>query len=209
MIMVMAGNMFIQTAKITTQSTQTNKSNNVAADIANEVSSVIRVATNLAVSGQPTPTAAIVPGSNGETLTIYSLSNATDPANPAAVRVKFSISTATPPAGVEPRQVMEERCTASSVNGFWVFGSCATTTRSLGGIVQAWDNVPAHRFFVYYTAGNQEVVPGATGLTAAQALTVASIKIYVSVKAGGSDTNPAVIENKVFMGNLGLDQSEE
>jgi Tfp pilus assembly protein PilV len=197
-ILAMVGNMFIQTAAITSQSTQTNNSNNIAANIANEVAATVRVATNLSKSGQALPDPAIVSGSR-ESLTLYSLSN-TDPDNPAPVRVKYTINS--------DREVIEERCTGTASGGFWTFGSCASlTTRNLGGAVTALTGVD-DQFFTYYTAANQPIVIAAGNLTATQRATVASIRIYVSVKADGSETKQAVISNTVFMGNLGLDQSE-
>lgn len=197
-ILVMIGNMFIQTAAITSQSTQTNNSNNIASNIANEVAATVRVATNLSKSGQAVPDPAIVSGSR-EALTIYALSN-TDPANPAPVRVKYTINS--------DREVIEERCTGTASGGFWTFGSCASlTTRNLGGAVTTLTGVD-DQFFTYYTAANQPIVIAAGNLTATQRATVASIRIYVSVRADGSETKQAVISNTVFMGNLGLDQSE-
>jgi hypothetical protein len=196
-IMVMIGSMFIQTAKLTTQSTQTSNSNAVASNIANEVTSVLRVATTLPKSGQILPDPAIVDGSP-EALTLYSFSN-TDPNNPAPVRIKFTIS------ALPDRAVIEERCTATTSGGFWTFGTCASlTTRNLGGIVQPIGGGP---LFTYYGANGAQVAL-VSGSSAADRRKVSSILVYVSVKANGSSTNKAVISNTVVMGNLGLENSE-
>jgi Tfp pilus assembly protein PilW len=204
-IMAMIGTMFIQTAKITANSTQTSKSNNVAANIANEMTSAIRVATTVARSGATTPDPAILDGSR-ETLTIYALSN-TDAAAPAPVRIKFTITPKPGTPALEPRAVMEERCTATSAGGFWTFGSCASlTTRSLGGQVTDLTGT-IDQLFTYYTdtAGTHPILIGADSLTDAQRATVASIRVYVSIKATGSDTKQTVISNLVVLGNLGLE----
>jgi Tfp pilus assembly protein PilW len=203
-IMAMIGTMFIQTAKITANSTQTSKSNNVASNIANELTSAIRVATTLAKSGQILPDPAVVSGTR-ESLQIYSLSN-TDPGAPAPVRITFAIVAGNPPL-IELRSVTEERCTATPSGGFWTFSTCATTTtRNLGGQVSAVTGT-TDQFFTYYTdtAGTQPILIGTGSLSAAQRATVASIRVYVSVKATGSQTKQTVISNLVVLGNLGLE----
>jgi Tfp pilus assembly protein PilW len=193
-VMVMVSSMFISMAKITANSTQTSNSNNVAGNIANEITSVVRVATTVAKAGQTLPDPAVVDGSR-ESLTIYSLSN-TSASNPSPVRVKFTIGS--------DRTVTEERCTATASGGFWTFGGCALTTRNLGGNLTPLTGVN-DQFFTYYTVTGAPILIGAGNLTAAQLATVASIRVYVSVRATGSNTKQAVISNKVVLGNLGLD----
>jgi Tfp pilus assembly protein PilW len=193
-MLVMASTMFIQTAQITANSTQTSNSNNDASNIANEVTSVLRVATTLAKSGQAIPDPAIVSG-NRESLTIYSLSN-TSASNPSPVRVTFTIGA--------DRKITESRCTSTASGGFWTFGGCTVTTRNLGGNVVPSTDV-TDQLFTYYTTTGAPILIGADNLTAAQLPTVASIRVYVSVRATGSNTKPVVISNKVVLGNIGLD----
>jgi Tfp pilus assembly protein PilW len=194
LMLVMASTMFIQTAQITANSTQTSNSNNDASNIANELTSVLRVATTLAKSGQAVPDPAIVSGSR-ESLTIYSLSN-TSASDPSPVRVTFAIGT--------DRKITESRCTSTASGGFWTFGGCTVTTRNLGGNVVLLTGVD-DQLFTYYTSTGAPILIGAGTLTAAQRATVASIRVYVSVKAAGSNTEQVVISNKVVLGNIGLD----
>lgn len=197
LILAMIGSFFISTAKLTANSTETTNSTNDAANIANEITSVVRVATTLAKSGQALPDPAIVSGTR-ESLTIYSLSN-TDADNPAPVKVSFSINS--------DRTVTETRCTATSSGGFWTFGTCAaTSTRRLGGNIMPLTGT-SDQMFTYLTSTGTPILIGAGSLTAAQRATVASIVVYVSVKATGSRTQQVVISNKVVLGNLGLDSS--
>jgi Tfp pilus assembly protein PilV len=193
-ILVMISSMFIQTAKITANSTQTSNSNNVAANIANEVTSVVRVATTLAKSGQAVPDPAIVAGTR-ESLTIYSLSN-TNANNPSPVRITYTIGT--------DRTVTEQRCLATASGGFWTFGGCTPTTRNLGGAVTPVTGT-VDQFFTYHTANGSPILIAAGSLTATQRATVASIRVYVSVLATGSKTKRVVISNTVVLGNVGLD----
>jgi hypothetical protein len=212
-ILAMIGTMLVSVAKLTAQSTQTSKSNNVASNIANAVTSVLRVATPKAVAGQIIPDPAIYSGTR-ESLIIYSLSDV-DPSSPAPVRVTYTIAD-TPGS---PRHVFEERCKATVVNGFYTWPApptCAAANyskRDLGGIVQPVTGT-TDQFFTYYSAPtatqpNGVEIPIAAGnLSPAQLKTVTSIRAYVSIKADGSENKPAVIANQVVMGNLGLDNTE-
>jgi len=193
-MLVMASTMFIQTAQITANSTQTSNSNSDASNIANAMTSVVRVATTLAKSGQAIPDPAIVSGSR-ESLTLYSLSN-TSASNPSPVRVTFTIGT--------DRKITESRCPSTASAGFWTFGGCTVTTRDIGGNVVPLTGA-SDQLFTYYTATGAPILIGAGNLTAAQRATVASIRVYVSVRADGSNTKQVVISNKVVLGNVGLD----
>lgn len=195
-ILAMIGSFFISTAKLTANSTQTTNSTNDAANIANEITSVVRVATTLAKSGQAIPDPAIVSGTR-DSLQIYSLSN-TSASDPSPVLVKFSIQS--------DRTVKEERCPSSASNGFWVIGACSADVRHLGGNIQELTDVN-DQMFTYYNAAGSPIVIGAGSLTAAQRAQVASIRVYVSVRATGAKTKQVVISNLVVLGNLGLDSS--
>jgi Tfp pilus assembly protein PilW len=199
LILAMVGTMFIQIAKITTQSTQTTKSNNATADIANEITAVLRVATTNPRSGATLPDPAIVEGSR-ESLTVYSLSN-TSADSPAPVQVKFSI--VDKPGA--PRQLLEERCTGVASGGFWNFSTCASTSqRYIGDAILPLTGT-SDQLFTYYTANHTEIIIGAGTLSLAQRQTVASIRVYVSVKAAGSTNKQTVISNLVVLSNLGLE----
>jgi hypothetical protein len=209
-IMAMIGTMFIQTAKITTQSTQTTNSNNVAANIATSMTNSLRVATSLDVSGATVPAPAIAAG-NRESVTFYAYAD-TVAASPAPVRIRYYIDPA-PAIGTDGkphplyRTVVEERCTAVPSGGFFTFAPCAaTTTRNLGGQIQALTGT-TDQMFTYYKADGSEIIIAAGDLTLAQRQTVAAVRVYVSVKAPGSETKKVVISNKVVLGNLGLDNS--
>jgi hypothetical protein len=201
-IMAMIGTMFIQTAKITVNSTQTSKSNNVTSNIANEITSVLRVATKWPKSGQEIPDPALVEAGK-ETLTIYSLSN-TDPTTLAPVRVKFSIIPVDPLDQKEDRSLVEERCVATLSSGFWVYGGCTVTTRNLGGQIQASTGLD-DQLFRYYTASGAEILVGNGLMGATDRAKITKINVYVAVKATGSETKTTVISNLVVLGNLGLE----
>ncbi len=201
-MLAMIGTMFVQTTRLTTAAGQTHNSNAVAASMSNGITSVLRTATTLAKSGSEIPDPAIVSGSR-EALTIYAFSN-TNAANPAPVRVTFSI-TDTDADGF--KEITETRCTGVSSGGFWTFGGCTSTVnRAFGEGIQ---NAASDTLFGYRDAGGTPIVIGTTALTAAQRAVVGSIVVTVRVKAPGSTNDPVVITSTVVLRNLGLDTGED
>lgn len=202
LILAMIGTFFIQTAKLTANSTQTTNSSNDAANIANEITSVVRVATTIPKSGQPAPDAAIVTGKK-DSLVIYSLSN-TDAATLAPVKVTFEIAD---PKGDGSRTLKETRCIASLSAGFWNFGGCTPTVRYLGNNLMPITGA-SDQLFTYLNATGGVIPFDGTGKIASTDLAkVASIVVLVSVRSYGSRTQQVVISNKVVLGNLGLESS--
>ncbi len=201
-MLIMVGNFFIQTAKLTTAGTQTRNSNGAAANIANEVTAVLRVATTLAKSGSEIPYPAIVSGTRS-TLTIYSYSlnsySSTSASDPAPVMVTFTLSSGT---------VSETRCTLVKSAGFWNPSTCsATSTRVLGSGVVAATGV-ADQLFTYRDGSGNPILIGTGGLLPAQLDDVSSIIVTVKVQADvTSKTPPVILSNTVVLRNLGLEAS--
>lgn len=197
LIMVMIATMFIQVTKITTASNQTHNSNGVVANVSNELSAVLRVATTLAISNVATPDPAIVSGTRSA-VTLYSLSN-TSATNPAPVRVTFTLSST--------GRVTEDRCVGVASGAYWTFGSCASTsTRVLGDGILAPTGV-TNQLFTYNDVNGSPILIGTGSLTAAQRALVASITVNVRAQAPGSSTAPVLVSNTVVLRNLGLDTS--
>jgi hypothetical protein len=197
-ILIMVGTMFVQTTRITTASNQTRNSNGVASNVANAVTSVIRVSTTLAKANTATPDPAVVTAGRS-TLTVYSLSN-TDPQNPAPVRVSFTLDT--------NGRITETRCVGKASSIYWTFGTCASTsTRVLGdGLLDMADG--ASPLFIYRDVNRVVLDPGTGTLNAANRAKVASIEVVVTAQAPGSETEPVVLRNTVVLRNLGLDSVE-
>ena len=198
LMLVMVANMFIQVTRITTASNQTHNSNGVAANVSNELSAVLRVATTLAKSNVATPDPAIVAGTRSS-VTIYSLSN-TSATNPAPVRVTFTLDSA--------GRVTEDRCAGVASGAYWTFGSCSSTsTRILGDGILAPTGT-GNQLFTYLDVNGVSLVPGSGGtgsLTAAQRALVAKIVVIVRAQAPGSETDAVLVKNTVVLRNLGLE----
>lgn len=194
-LLVMVGTMMVQMSKITMASNETTRSNNVASNIANEITTTLRVASTIPVSGGAA--SAIVPGSNKERIEFYTLSNAVAAA-PVAVKVTIWVDAA--------RDVWITRCTGiPQSSGLYTYTTCANTeTRKIGGPVSVSTSADDQLFTYYNSATPNPAVVNPTTDTIAR--TVASVRVYVSVKADTySGTKKVVINNRVVLGNLGLD----
>jgi Tfp pilus assembly protein PilW len=190
-IVAMVATMFVQTTRITTTSLQTTGANSNASNVANEVTAVLRVATNLARSGT-TPLPAIASG-GASSLQLYSLSN-TSPTSPAPVRVTFTLASGT---------VTETRCTGTSSGGFWSFTTCASSqTRTLGTGVQSGTGIAP--LFSYLDAGGDAITVSGS-LSDEQRANVASVTVAVTTRVQQSTAAPVIITNTVSLRNLGLD----
>lgn len=194
-VMVMVGSFFVQTAKLTTAASDTRDSNGAASNIANGITSVVRVATTLAKAGSEIPDPAIVSGTRSS-LTINSYAN-TNASNPAPVRVTFTLDA----AGV----VTETRCTGSAASGFWKFAPCvSTTSRILGSGVLAPTGV-SNQLFTYRDGSGNPMLIGTGSLSSAQLAEVSSIVVQVRAQSPNSTTDPVFFTNTVVLRNLGLE----
>jgi Tfp pilus assembly protein PilW len=193
-VMVMVTSFFIQTAKLTTAAAQTRQSTGIAANVANDITSVVRMATTLAKSSSEIPDAAIVAGTRSS-LTIYSYAN-TSATDPAPIKVTFTLDAS--------GAVTETRCTGTSSSGFWTFGTCATTsTRTLGTGILAPTGV-SDQLFTYRDGSGTVMSIGTGSLSATQRAEVSSILIQVRTQTGASG-DVIWVKNSVVLRNLGLE----
>lgn len=194
-IMVMVGTMFIQTTRVTAAANQDRNSTAVASNVVNAISTVVRVATPLAIANTAQPDPAVVSG-KPDSLTVYSLAN-TDPDNPSPIKATFSLDS----SGV----LTETRCPSQASSIYWVFPSCTgvSTTRTItAGLI---GGSGADALFTYVDVNNTPMVVAASGLTLTQRRAVVAVHITVTAQAEGSQTDPVVIENTVVLRNLGLE----
>lgn len=192
-VLAIVGSLFVNVARITTNSNATTTRNGVASNVINEVSKVIRTAANNAVSGRVDPDPALAVATP-TTLTLYSFVDAS-PALPAPSKVSFRFDA--------NGNLVEDRVQGTDSNGYWVFTS-AVRTRILPGPMQNLTGADA--FFVYLDAdGNAINLPNTSGLSLVQRAAVRSIQVTVRIanqSAAGSD--PILIINTVGMPNLEL-----
>jgi Tfp pilus assembly protein PilV len=193
-ILVMVTSMFIQTTRITSASIQTRNSNGIAANVANEISAVLRVSTTLAVPNT-TPAPAVAAGTRSS-VSVYAYSN-TSASDPAPVKVTFTLDAL--------NRVQETRCVGSSSGGYWSFNTCASTSsRYLGQGILPPTGV-TNQLFTYLDANNNPILIGTGALTLADREDVTSILVIVRAQPTTSKTDPVVIQNTIVLRNLGLD----
>lgn len=202
-VLAIVGTMFVNVALVTSNANATTTRSNIAANIMNEMSKVIRTSSNNAIAGSDDPDPAIVTGT-ATALTVYSYVD-TSATNPAPSKVTFRVDAS--------GNVFEDRTPGTVSGSFYVFTG-ATTTRPLGGPMISTG------LFTYLDTSNKVIVPAASGLTLAQRNLVASIKVTVTIANSvtyrptntttpASGNSPVVIENTIGMPNLLLTGTDD
>ena len=185
-LMALVGGMFVNVALATSASNATTQRSSTAANAMNELVKVVRQGANNAVSGQTVDPALV--SATSTALTLYSFVDAS-PTAPAPTKVAFRM---------DGTKLLEDRWTATSPSGYWVFTG-SPTTRVIGTSIVTNGADP---LFAYRTADGT-VGPGTTALTLDQRKTITSIRITVTItndsRAGSS---PVIITNTVGMPNL-------
>jgi Tfp pilus assembly protein PilW len=195
LILVMVTSFFIQVGKITTNAGQQRDANRNAANISNEVTSVLRVASTLPKLNSASPDPAIVDGTRSS-LTLYALSNTTA-TKPAPVKITFTLD--------GTGKVTETRCTGTANGNYYTFGSCASTsTRTLGTNVLAPSGT-SDQLFTYLDVNGTAMAIGTGSLSATQRAAVASIIVTVRTQATNSAARPVIVSSTVVLRNIGLD----
>ncbi len=197
-ILTLVASMYSSMADTVAMGNSSNQSTKVASSAMNEVGRVIRFATTNAVLSQPAPSPAIAVGKS-EALTVYSYVDANS-ASPQPIKISFTLD--------GTRRLLEQRYVATNVAGFWVF---STPTPYSTRVITSGIGTPAGAelpLFTYQLVdGSAVTVPG-TGLTPAQAATIAAIQVTLKVTAdGGVNAQPVTLQSTIGMSNLGLSRS--
>lgn len=200
LVLTMVTSLFIVTTKTVAQSQAINDSSRVAANVANELSRVIRVGDTLGVSGSQVP-APVFSFAGRESLIMYSNVDV-NAATSVAVRsaqptlVKFELTAGT-------RQLVESRWTASASGRFWTFAAISTPpnfTRNLGGPF-AVPSGSARALFSYFDKSSSPIVPPAIGsMSEADRKRIVSVQITVVIEALGS-TRSSTVTNTIVLPN--------
>ena len=206
LVLLIIGSFFVQIVNATSKSNEARFATATAANIANELSDVIRPASTLVAVGSTKPTPAVAVGSANE-LVIYTYSDSvTSDIRP--IRVRFALNA--------KNQLVESRwnATVNTTTGLWNFAAITTTpasTRTLPGTIvapaapTATETTATAPLFTYLDVNSAVVVPGGATLTDAQLETVASIRFTLRVRASTTPkAQVIVIQNVVGMPNLGL-----
>jgi Tfp pilus assembly protein PilV len=203
-LLAAAAGMMIQVSKITLNSNQTQNSTRIASNVSNGITNVIRMGTKIAKTGDVQDAA--IAAATATSMTIYS-NAATDYFNPGPTRVTWTLIT----SGANMGDLVEDRCVAKSVGGYWTFTTCASAvTRTLGSGLKVPGTVTSGKTaaatFTYLDVNNV-AIPYTSLSTDAQRKLVAGITVEITVQAPGSITAPSVIRNTVILRNLGLGTS--
>jgi type II secretory pathway pseudopilin PulG len=196
-IMAMIGGFFMQTTRITSTAVQSNTTNGLASSAMQEITTVVRLATQLS-NGTATATPPVISASSTK-LVISSLVSVTTPSDPAPTQVTFDSSSGS---------IIESRCVATKSNGFWTFSTCASSSsRSLGGPVVGPD-AGQNALFSYLDSNGNTLTLTNGNLASTSNGSVASIVVSVKMQAAGQTILPPVyLTANVGMPNIGLQQA--
>jgi hypothetical protein len=192
-IMAVAGSMFVAIARQTVTAQGVRLSTADASNIVNVVTTTIRASIKNAVQTSATPDPAIVSG-KPMSLTIISYTDA-GPSFETPLQLRYSITNG---------RMVEDRWKPSIVGGYAVFPAVTTTPyshRILGNVVVNASDDPVFR---YYAADGHELIPAATGLSAADRAIVTSIRFHVKVQAFSSN-QVVELDNNVGMPNMNIE----
>lgn len=192
-VFAVIGTMFVQVAKLTTVSNQVAGSNKNATNAANGITSVVRVATNVARLNNPIPLLAIEAGSNKTTLIVYSLSN-TSPTVPAPTKVTFTFDSAN-------SRITETRCTGTLSGSYYSNFTTCSAARIIANDVAY---TSSEQLFTYKDVNNATIAMSGN-LTDSQRAQVASIEVTVRVLPTTPGSRVSLVTNTVVLRNIGLD----
>ncbi|WP_241972708.1 hypothetical protein [Cryobacterium cryoconiti] len=160
----------------------------------NEVSRVIRAATENPVSGaanQPALEQAL-----NESVTLYAYINLTSSAE-LPVKIRLSLDSS--------RRLIETQWPAVEFpagSGFFTFSPTSSSTKIMAGTIAPQTGTRPY-LFTYVLKDGTELTTPSTGLTAAQRETVAAITVTMTLQGSATDTRSAVtLRNTVGMPNL-------
>jgi hypothetical protein len=198
LVMAMVVGFFAQTAKITSTAVQSRTGNTIAGTAMQEITNVVRLGAQLPVQGSNVPSPPVVTATATK-LVIVAFVSVTNTNDPAPTRVTFDSSSGS---------IVESRCVGTKQNGFWTFGSCASTsTQNLGGPVVAPDSTQ-NPLFTYLDANGAVLALSSGSLPATAIPNVATITISVKMQATGQTIlAPVYLTANVTMPNTGLQKA--
>ncbi|MGT2425925.1 hypothetical protein [Amnibacterium kyonggiense] len=194
-MLTLIARMFAQVTHSASDNQSTRAGIGIAGTAMDEITRVVRQGTRVSTS-QTATEGAVVAGSTASSLSIDSFVDATVTPGLAAIaptRVVFSVDGS--------GSLIEQRYAGTVANGYVTF-SGSGTSRTVNGPIDTSGSTP---LFAYADGSGTAVVPGATGLTSAQALSVASVTVTVTVDNQLSSGNdPVQLTNEVTMPNIAI-----
>ncbi|MFJ8896144.1 type II secretion system protein J [Leifsonia sp. NPDC102414] len=164
----------------------------------NEVSRILRAATENPVSGQSLNDPAFS-SATGESVTVYAYVNLASSAE-LPVKVTFSLDA--------NRNLIETKYNAYALSpGYWGFSTVASSTRNLGGAVVT--RTGSNPFlFTYLDVNNQPIAIPTGGYTTSNLRSIAAVRVTLTVgKSATGDSSNVTLQNTVGLPNLPLARS--
>jgi prepilin-type N-terminal cleavage/methylation domain-containing protein len=206
-LLALVGGLFASSSKIIATTQVTGQGTTSAANIADELSNVIRSGANLPVTGQTLSNPAL-PYASNEALTMYSYVDSYTSSTSTQVRpllVQLSLNSA--------RQLVEKRWVPLSTSGtYFTFPTVSssgavstpapTSTRIIGDPILTTPTTGANTdpLFVYLNASGGVI---ASPVAAANLCSIASVRVTVRTQGAATTAHPAIVlVNTVDIPNL-------
>ena len=193
-MLTLIARMYAQVTHAAGDNQSTRSGIGIAGTSMDEITRVVRQGARISTSATGFE-GAVIAGSTGMTLSVDSYVDATVVGGQAAVaptRVVFSVDGS--------GSLREDRYAGTVANGYVTFSASAVSRTVDGPLVTT--GAP---LFAYADSTGTPIVPGATGLTQTQALSVASVTVTVTVRnvlSTGDD--PVQLVNQVTMPNIAI-----
>jgi type II secretory pathway pseudopilin PulG len=193
--------LYASTMRTVTQARSLSNNTREASNGMNEVSRVIRAATENPVSGQtlndPAFVSTVAAPMTGESVTLYAYVNLTS-STQQPVKIRLSLDA--------NRRLVETQWASIVLSpGFFGFSTTPSSAKIMAGAVAA-QVAGGPALFTYLLADGTELAVPATGtFTVAQLRTIAAVKVTMTLQASAANTQSAVtLQNTVGMPNLPL-----
>ncbi|WP_158253916.1 type II secretion system protein J [Cryobacterium sp. N22] len=193
-VATMISGLYLSTMRTVSQTRIVSANSREASNGMNEVSRVIRAATENPVSGaanQPALESALP-----ESVTLYAYINLVSSAE-LPVKIRLSLDTS--------RRLIETQWPAIESpigSGFFTFSPTSSSTRIMAGTVAA-PSGSAPSLFTYVLKDGTELTAPSAGLTLDQRDTIAAVKVTMTLQGSATDSRSAVtLQNTVGMPNL-------
>ncbi|MDR6971507.1 type II secretion system protein [Leifsonia shinshuensis] len=195
LLLAMVAGFFSLTTKAFTQNQQIGGNAKSASNVMNEISRILRAATENPVSGQALNDPAFV-SATPESVTVYAYVNLASSLE-QPVKVQFSLDA--------KRNVVETKYAAYSISpGYWGFQTSPSSVRTLGGtVVTQTGSNPS--LFTYLGVDGTAIAIPAGGYTTNNLRSIAAVRVTLTVSgtAAGNSSN-VTLQNTVGLPNLPL-----
>jgi prepilin-type N-terminal cleavage/methylation domain-containing protein len=193
-ILAMVVGFFSSASKAFTQNQTISGNTRAASNGMNEISRILRAATQNPVQGQPVNSPAFVTATN-ESVTVYAYVNLTS-STEQPVKVQFSIDS--------NRNLVETQWASYVIaSGYWGYAATPSFTRILASSIV--NRVAPNPYLFTYLAADGTTIPIPTGgFTTTNLSSIAAVQVNLTIGKTANASSTVSLENTVGLPNLAI-----